>query len=82
MTAILAEVKWYLIMALIRIPLMANDAEYLFLGLSTLCVCSLEKCLFRSFAHFLIGWSYFLLKTTASTINKNNPRKVGLFLLE
>ena len=35
--------------------LMASDAEHPFICLWVLCIYSLEKSLFRSFAHFLIG---------------------------
>ena len=40
---------------------MASDAEHIFIYLWTLCMSSLEKCLFKSFAHFLIGSFVFLV---------------------
>ena len=58
--AILTCVKWYLTVIWICISLMASDAEHLFIGLWALCMSSLEKCLFKSFAHFLIGLIVFL----------------------
>ena len=39
---------------------MASDVEHFFIHLWVLCVSSLEKCLFKSFAHFLIWMFVFL----------------------
>ena len=60
MMAVQTTVKLYLIVILICISLMASDTEHLFICLWPLCMSSLEKCLLRSFAHFLIGLLVFL----------------------
>ena len=78
--AILVITKWYLIVVLICISLMANDFEHQFMYLLSTCISPSEKWLFRFLPIFKLGFKNHLVRRVFLCILGTNTGFAKYFL--